>query len=459
LRLKDGSVVYKLESVSQAALADYANQMVQIRGIIGSYDQIKQRYHFRMNDNSDALVVGRFPGEMGGTWNLRGRVGSDSDGKLALFEVNKCQGAASCLDAESEPPQGGDDSMKWAKDNPLVVIGALLIVAAILTLAAMWARNQKAERLRLMEEADAKETERQRLERENQDLRHRSMAGNGNKGGTIPSHPPSPSGPGAKPRKATKFTVGSLKVISGPHANQEAPIYVGNTKIGRDETKKTDLLLDKDEGVSGVHGALTVNQDSRGTYAEYRDASQFGSIVDGVRIQNAVRQVHSGSEIIVGGSKLQLTLNEMGLSAASPPSPVPASARPTSEDAPRPHPRKAETVNLEAPIPPKAAPTMASLGAELEVIHGPDKGKQIPITKDALTLGREGTDILFTDASVSRMQATLTHEEGRFVLSDAKSAYGTRVNGEKLAGPRVLVNGDEVAFGVGTVMAFRQIGG
>jgi hypothetical protein len=69
-------------------------------------------------------------------------------------------------------------------------------------------------------------------------------------------------------------------------------------------------------------------------------------------------------------------------------------------------------------------------------------------TKGTFTIGRDaGCDLVLTDMTVSRSHAGLRHELGRWLLSDAGSTNGTRLNGWRVTGPVPLRTGDKVSFG------------
>jgi predicted component of type VI protein secretion system len=74
-----------------------------------------------------------------------------------------------------------------------------------------------------------------------------------------------------------------------------------------------------------------------------------------------------------------------------------------------------------------------------------------PIEGRALTIGRDrASAIVLRDPSVSRFHAELRPEAGRHVLYSS-GATGTRVNGQRLAGPYVLEEGDVVEIGESTL--------
>ncbi len=78
-------------------------------------------------------------------------------------------------------------------------------------------------------------------------------------------------------------------------------------------------------------------------------------------------------------------------------------------------------------------------------------GTPIPIREPSLYIGRDASraQIVFTDASVSRLHARLVEEsEGVYMLHDEGSASGTFVNDERVdLTPRQLNSGDLIEFG------------
>ena len=75
---------------------------------------------------------------------------------------------------------------------------------------------------------------------------------------------------------------------------------------------------------------------------------------------------------------------------------------------------------------------------------------------DQLTIGRDSiNEIVINDAEISRRHARLTFQGGKYVLEDLGSTNGTFVNGQRLAGPRVLKAGEVVSFGEQIVMVFE----
>jgi hypothetical protein len=73
-----------------------------------------------------------------------------------------------------------------------------------------------------------------------------------------------------------------------------------------------------------------------------------------------------------------------------------------------------------------------------------------------MSIGRDSTnEIVINDAEISRRHARLTFQGGKYVLEDLGSTNGTFVNGQRLAGPRVLKAGEVVSFGEQIVLVFE----
>lgn len=87
---------------------------------------------------------------------------------------------------------------------------------------------------------------------------------------------------------------------------------------------------------------------------------------------------------------------------------------------------------------------------------GPTPGAAFILEGDQLNIGRDSSnEIMINDAEVSRRHARLTFQGGKYVLEDLGSTNGTFVNGQRLAGPRVLKAGEVVSFGEQIVLVFE----
>jgi hypothetical protein len=93
---------------------------------------------------------------------------------------------------------------------------------------------------------------------------------------------------------------------------------------------------------------------------------------------------------------------------------------------------------------------------QLIMRSGPTPGAAFTLEGDQLTIGRDSAnEIVINDAEVSRRHARLTFQGGKYVLEDLGSTNGTFVNGQRLAGPRVLKAGEVVSFGEQIVLVFE----
>ena len=93
---------------------------------------------------------------------------------------------------------------------------------------------------------------------------------------------------------------------------------------------------------------------------------------------------------------------------------------------------------------------------QLIMRSGPTPGAAYNLEGDQLTIGRDATnDITINDAEISRRHARLTFQGGKYVLEDLGSTNGTFVNGQRLAGPRVLKAGEVVSFGEQIILVYE----
>ncbi len=91
----------------------------------------------------------------------------------------------------------------------------------------------------------------------------------------------------------------------------------------------------------------------------------------------------------------------------------------------------------------------------LEVIHGPDKGKHYSFGKQKVAIGRGAeSGVRLTDSSVSRTHCHLEWQGDKVLITDAGSATGTSINGEKIVAVKELEPGDMLAVGE-TQLAFH----
>ena len=92
--------------------------------------------------------------------------------------------------------------------------------------------------------------------------------------------------------------------------------------------------------------------------------------------------------------------------------------------------------------------------ATLEIVEGPDSGRQVPLDHP-LEIGREGgADIVLDDELVSRRHVRVSPENSGAVVEDLGSLNGSFVNGDEIHSPTRLGAGDQLLVGV-TVFELR----
>ncbi len=95
---------------------------------------------------------------------------------------------------------------------------------------------------------------------------------------------------------------------------------------------------------------------------------------------------------------------------------------------------------------------------QLIMRSGPTPGAAYTLEGDQISIGRDSSnDIVINDAEISRRHARMTFQGGKYVLEDLGSTNGTFVNGQRLAGPRVLKPGEVVSFGEQIVLVFEAV--
>lgn len=87
--------------------------------------------------------------------------------------------------------------------------------------------------------------------------------------------------------------------------------------------------------------------------------------------------------------------------------------------------------------------------AKLLVLNGELQGAQLLLRDGDMTIGRNRTDdLVLPDEIVSRLQATLSFNDGKYLIRDESSRNGTFINDRKIT-QQVLRDGDVIEFGLG----------
>ncbi len=91
-------------------------------------------------------------------------------------------------------------------------------------------------------------------------------------------------------------------------------------------------------------------------------------------------------------------------------------------------------------------------------IKGSIAGKQVPIPVSGVSIGRGSrSQLRLQHPTVSRDHATITCQEGHFVIRDMGSTRGTFVNGTRLGSQEQrLRSGDRISIGASDVLEFRD---
>ena len=99
---------------------------------------------------------------------------------------------------------------------------------------------------------------------------------------------------------------------------------------------------------------------------------------------------------------------------------------------------------------------MAPATYQLIMRSGPTPGKEFPLEKDEIYVGRDvANDIVVNDPEVSRRHARLTIESGSYLVEDLGSTNGTFVNGQRLTRPHLLRPGEMLQMGENVGFAFE----
>ncbi|MDD2233424.1 MAG: DUF3662 domain-containing protein [Desulfitobacteriaceae bacterium] len=92
----------------------------------------------------------------------------------------------------------------------------------------------------------------------------------------------------------------------------------------------------------------------------------------------------------------------------------------------------------------------------LEIIEGPDGGKQIPLNAESIYIGRHAQcELAINDPEVSRRHIKMTRSNDGWLLDDLGSTNGTLINGQRIS--RQLVSpGDRIQLGQ-SVLAIKRV--
>src|SRR5437763_702687 len=204
-----------------------------------------------------------------------------------------------------------------------------------------------------------------------------------------------------------------LRVESGPRAGQTFAIGGSGTTIGRQEGN--DIVID-DARLSRQHARL-----------ELRDGillvADLGS-ANGTRVNG---RAVTGSQPLRPGDVLQMGQSTLRVE--------PGGGAPAGSPD-----RAGGMATLVEDL--STGPTQALAATRtprLVLQNGLNAGREYPLDRDSLTIGRqEGNAIALDDTQASRQHARLDVRGGQITVTDLGSANGTRVNGERIGETRAL---------------------
>jgi hypothetical protein len=128
------------------------------------------------------------------------------------------------------------------------------------------------------------------------------------------------------------------------------------------------------------------------------------------------------------------------------------------------HPELADETEPAPPEPGKGAVVVPKKKPKVEraltgwvvAVSGEQEGEDFRILAGRNVLGKAATvDIVLKDSWVSERHAVLESQNGTYRLSDLESRHGTFVNGERIAEPHAVSDGDRIRLGR-TELKFRS---
>lgn len=92
----------------------------------------------------------------------------------------------------------------------------------------------------------------------------------------------------------------------------------------------------------------------------------------------------------------------------------------------------------------------------LNVENGPDRGREVPVRDEAITIGRSSSNaVALADPILSRHHCLVVVENGSLMVEDLSSANGTIVNGALIDRRTALKDGDTITLG-DTILSVHQ---
>ena len=90
--------------------------------------------------------------------------------------------------------------------------------------------------------------------------------------------------------------------------------------------------------------------------------------------------------------------------------------------------------------------------ASIQVIQGPDKGRNFELQQGENVIGRRSRTVRLTDTTISRKHSRLMRHNERWIIEDLGSANGTYLNGVRLTRPEEVKRGDQIRCGASLLL-------
>jgi hypothetical protein len=99
---------------------------------------------------------------------------------------------------------------------------------------------------------------------------------------------------------------------------------------------------------------------------------------------------------------------------------------------------------------------MNDVPAHLIIKRGPNPEQAFSLAPEEVTIGRSSTNVIaIADPEVSRRHACIKWTDNSYIIEDWGSTNGTFVNDQRINGPVMLFNGDEIRLGDTIVLQFE----